>query len=149
MSHYILCYGAKRSGYASSDGIFLLVDEDYPQPKGVSLVSFMNVPVSVQELADLGVPDGSSYGYKFLTSGNESLGFGWIDMSAIGENSGCVITVESESGKQTGLAVMQCDFYDISGGRERLVLKGYNPGEDHYKAGNLMRVFVESMYEYY
>ena len=46
--------------------------------------------------------------------------------------------------------VVTCDFYDISSGQARLVLKDHIPGFQNYdSAGNLFRTFMNNMYEYY
>ena len=62
-----------------------------------------------------------------------------------------VVMVMKRGGEETydAYKVLSCDFYDISTGQERLVLKGYQPSKDDYSAGNLFRVFMDRMYEYY
>lgn len=143
-----IIYGAKSSGYSSDDGLYF-IPEDSREWKKNGLVGFINTPIKASNWEEEvnGYP---LFGYRFFTSGDDAIGFG------LGNTKGmysvlteCVIDVVASSGKYTTFQTLECDFYDISSGRERLVLSGYNPMKDNYKAGNLMRVFFDNMYEYY
>ena len=87
--------------------------------------------------------------YFFSTSSNDIAAFGLVKVKwGDAFNSYCLIGVQAQTGNKSYVIVEKCDFYDISSGQERLVLAGYCPMMDDYKAANLMRVYFEHMYEY-
>ena len=63
-----------------------------------------------------------------------------------GSDNGVVISNGVD--KIVSYQIGSCDFYDISTGQERLVLKEYYPLDYNYNE-SLFYMFINNMYEYY
>lgn len=142
-----LVYGGKESGYSSDDYICLLYEgvdgNDCNECKG-----FMDYPRSVTCSGD---DDKVDY-YNLVIGNGLKMAVSHLDKHHI-EGSGFdslhLIQVVDASGKAASYTIISCDFYDISSGTERLVLKDYIPSFDHYKDRNLLRVFADRMRKFY
>lgn len=142
-------YGAKSSGYSSEDWLCVLPDDS--QGDDNTIVAFMGQPAKTYSVEETtGSNKFPLLRYFFSTSSNDIAAFGLVKVKwGDAFNSYCLIGVQAQTGNKSYVIVEKCDFYDISSGQERLVLAGYCPMMDDYKAANLMRVYFEHMYEYY
>ena len=145
---FTICYGGETSRYASDDYIYMLGDESGAWER-YGCRGFMDMPTKVIQTIE--PVDG------MMKAQNNFYGEDWAfsmlssDYQSNMDKSYPVVMVMKRGGEETydAYKVLSCDFYDISTGQERLVLKGYQPSKDDYSAGNLFRVFMDRMYEYY
>lgn len=142
-----LLYGGKESGYSSDDYICLLY-EGVDGNECSECRGFMDYPSAVICSTTEGMTD---Y-YNVFIGSSLKMGIMNIDRKHLGNkrfNSGHLIQVVEDSGRAASYTILKCDFYDISSGTERLVLKDYIPSFDHYKDRNLLRIFADRMRKYY
>lgn len=142
-----LVYGGKESGYSSDDYIYLLYEgadgNDCNECKG-----FMDYPRGV---ICGGYDDRVGY-YNLVIGNGLKMMVSHLDKSGdeyVGFDSTNVIQVVDGADMAASYIILRCDFYDISSGTERLVLKDYIPSFDHYKDRNLLRIFADRMRKYY
>lgn len=144
---FTLFYGGKSSGYSSEDWICLLGDDSNEWNRN-GYQAFMDMPTSVrkQSKAEGDAVKHAIYNYFYAD------GFTLCLLSAdssVHKSQSQVVVMNLKSDENCFYLLASCDFYDISTGQERLVLKGYQPSLEDYSAGNLFRVFMDRMYEYY
>ena len=145
---FTLFYGAQSSGYASEDYIVLLGD-DTDEWNRNGYLGFMDIPEEVRKIIE---PVQGTMCIKYYFIGNGfNFGMATFDGSSEeGEKSdNIVMTSRHKDNYNVCFDVIKCDFYDISTGKERLVLANYYPSAEDYSAGNLFRVFADNMYKYY
>ena len=146
--HFTLCYGAQSSGYASDDYIYLLGD-DSNEWNSNGCMGFMDMPTGVSKTTELKDVDGDFVLYAFYGHTYKMAVTCEKTGDARLKSGNSIIILTGDNDKGIGYVIDRCDFYDISSGQERLVLEGYQPSKDDYSAGNLFRVFMDRMYEYY
>lgn len=143
-----LCYGAKSSGYVSDDYIYLLGDDSDVWNR-YGCMSFMDMPASTEKNIDGDTYQSVYnffYGDKLMLCTNVTE----IDNILVKSVNNIVISPLSNPGNICNYNITSCDFYDISTGQERLVLKGHIPSlYEINTSDNLFRVFMDRMYEYY
>lgn len=148
MVHFTLCYGAKSSGYTSDDYIYLLGDDSDAWER-YGCMSFMDMPADVKKVADT-IGDRTVITNIFYGNGFHIGLFVLEPPKGAAAKSDCQMIISNGGDKSVAYRVFECDFYDISGGQERLVLEKYHPFlEDYNSTDNLFRVFMDRMYEYY
>lgn len=150
--NFTLFYGAQSSGYASEDYIVLLGD-DTDEWNRNGYTSFMDMPDKTYR-DDTPLKSGRKNIMIAFYAKNSSNLTMWTAEEAADAHpdlkSETRISVgHIHNGKETTFAIYSCDFYDISTGQERLVLSNFYPSAADYSAGNLFRVFMDNMYEYY
>ena len=145
-----LVYGAQSSGYASDDYVYLM----YETPDGTECKDckgFMDYPTTKLT----GKPiDGAEPYISVFYGKNQVLSIGNIkpapnSKSNITKSYHYIQVINKSSGSASSYYIRSCDFYDISSGKERLVLKGYRPWQYDYINNNLLRVFADNMRKYY
>lgn len=145
-----LVYGAQSSGYASDDYVYLM----YETPDGTECKDckgFMDYPTTKLT----GKPiDGAEPYISVFYGKNQILSIGNIkpapnSKSNITKSYHYIQVINKSSGSASSYYIRSCDFYDISSGKERLVLKGYRPWQYDYINNNLFRVFADNMRKYY
>lgn len=145
-----LVYGAQSSGYASDDYVYLM----YETPDGTECKDckgFMDYPTTKLT----GKPiDGAEPYISVFYGKNQVLSIGNIkpapnSKSNITKSYHYIQVINKSSGNASSYYIRSCDFYDISSGKERLVLKGYRPWQYDYINNNLFRVFADNMRKYY
>lgn len=144
-----LVYGAQSSGYASDDYVYLL----YETPDGTECKDckgFMDYPTTKLMNKPL---DGAERYISAFYGKNQALGIVHMEPDPKSKSniikSDHYIQVINNSGDASSYYIRNCDFYDISSGKERLVLKGYRPWQYDYISNNLLRVFADNMRKYY
>lgn len=140
-------YGGQSSGYTSDDSILLLAD-DADEWNRNNYPAIASTPTSVRLSDELKAEDKANMYYldfedKMLVCGTSNLPHG--DNKSM---CGIIIRLNNQN-IQFLFEIKKCDFYDISNGQAKLVLKGYEPGKYDYRNGNLLRVFFNNMYKYY
>lgn len=144
---FTLFYGAQSSGYASEDYIVMLGD-DTDEWNRNGYLGFMDMPEKVQITTEP-IQGRSCILYIFMSNGfNLGMG-GYVVNGDIKKSNNMIVVSRQKDGYIVGFDVFKCDFYDISTGKERLVLANYYPSAEDYSAGNLFRVFADKMYKYY
>lgn len=146
--NFTLCYGAKSSGYASDDYIYLLGDNSATWNR-YGCRGFMDMPTRVKSESSL-LDDGTRM-IQYLFWGDKfCLDFVMAEPAnkdiIQGSDNGVVISNGVD--KIVSYQIGSCDFYDISTGQERLVLKEYYPLDYNYNE-SLFYTFINNMYEYY
>lgn len=145
-----LVYGAQSSGYASDDYVYLM----YETPDGTECKDckgFMDYPTTKLT----GKPiDGAEPYISVFYGKNQVLSIGNIkpapnSKSNITKSYHYIQVINKSSGSASSYYIRSCDFYDISSGKERLVLKDYRPWQYDYINNNLLRVFADNMRKYY
>ena len=145
---FTLLYGAQGSGYSSEDYIVLLGD-DLNEWKRNGFMGFMDMPDKIYR-DDVPLKGGKKNVMTVFFAKNFRLAMYTMETRHPKVKSEAHISVcQIHNGKETDFVVTSCDFYDISSGKERLVLADYYPSKEDYSAGNLFRVFMDKMYEYY
>lgn len=140
---FTLVYGGKESGYSSEDFMFLMPDDpDKWNRKGYP--TFMGTPY-VTKKEDTSVRGLKTMLYLFKA---DSWNVGVTMSENVNPVSDNIFNIRVGD-KSVGMCIVKCDFYDISTGSERLVLKDYEPMSYHYVNGNLLRVFLDNMQKYY
>lgn len=145
-----LVYGAQSSGYASDDYVYLM----YETPDGTECKDckgFMDYPTT--KLTGKSI-DGAEPYLSVFYGKNQILSIGNIkpapnSKSNITKSYHYIQVINKSSGSASSYYIRSCDFYDISSGKERLVLKGYRPWQYDYINNNLLRVFADNMRKYY
>lgn len=145
---FTLLYGAQSSGYASDDYIYLMGD-DSNEWNSNGCMGFMDMPTGVSKTTELKDVDGDFVLYAFYGHTYKMAVTCEKTGDARRKSGNSIIILTGDNDKGIGYVINRCDFYDISSGQERLVLEGYQPSKDDYSAGNLFRVFMDRMYEYY
>lgn len=145
-----LVYGAQSSGYASDDYIYLM----YETPDGTKCKDckgFMDYPTTKLITKPL---DGAERYISVFYGKNQILDI--VNMEPdpnsklnIMKSDHYIQVINKSSGSASSYHIHSCDFYDISSGKERLVLKGYSPWQYDYINNNLLRVFADNMRKYY
>ena len=149
---FTLFYGAQSSGYASEDYIVLLGD-DTDEWNRNGYLGFMDMPDKIYR-DDTPLRGGRKNIIIAFYAENSSNVTMWTaeakkDAHPDIKSETYISVGHIYNDKKTTFAIYSCDFYDISSGRERLVLSNFYPSAEDYSAGNLFRVFMDNMYEYY
>ena len=150
MVHFTLCYGAKSSGYTSDDYIYLMGD-DTDEWNRNGYMGFMDMPDKAYR-DDTPLRGGRKniiIAFYAKNSSNLTMWTAETDVHPDIKSETRISVGHIHNGKETTFAIYSCDFYDISSGRERLVLSNFYPSAEDYSAGNLFRVFMDNMYKYY
>lgn len=145
-----LFYGAQSSGYASEDYIVMLGD-DIDEWNRNGYLGFMDMPNTIFR-DDTPLKSGRKniiIAFYAKNSSNLTMWTAETDVHPDIKSETRISVGHLHNGKKTTFAIYSCDFYDISSGQERLVLANYYPFVEDYSAGNLFRVFMDRMYEYY
>lgn len=146
---FTLGYGGTSSGYSSDDGVFLL-PEDPELWNNKGYFTILDTPVQVTKRQET-LPTGSkALSYIFFNSGSSRWGFHTIENlhpESLQKSENQILIAYGD--RNCAFMILSCDFYDISNGTERLVLKGYKPWMDEYINRNLLRTFFDNMYKYY
>ena len=146
---FTLLYGAQSSGYASDDYIYLMGD-DTDEWNRNGYMGFMDMPDTIFR-DDTPLKSGRKniiIAFYAKNSSNLTMWTAETDDPDI-KSETCISVGHIHNGKKTTFVIYSCDFYDISTGQERLVLSNFYPSAEDYSAGNLFRVFMDRMYEYY
>ena len=148
--NFTLCYGAKSSGYASDDYIYLLGD-DSDEWNSHGCIGFMDMPEAVDRDTEPGSLKEDGMNLNIFFANGWRLGMfssTWKDSGLESDNQ--IMIIKDNTSTNVAYRILKCDFYDISTGKERLVFDFHVPCTKTYNgADNLFYVFANNMYEYY
>ena len=147
--HFTLCYGAKSSGYASDDYIYLLGDNS-DEWKSHGCLGFMDVPEAANRDTNPGSlkEDGMNLNIFFANGWRLAMfSSTWKDSGLKSDNQ--IVIVNDNTGRNVAYRILKCDFYDISTGKERRVCNCVPCTKTYNGTDNLFYVFTNNMYEYY
>ena len=144
-----LLYGGQSSGYSSDDNCILLSDntEEWNKKHYLS-ISAIPTEFEIRKQTTTGKQMNS-----YIFGSNDCQWTCSIFDSfhpESGQKSENAIGIKyRDKNLIVSFSIHQCDFYDISSGQAKLVLKGYEPWRDDYTNRNLLRIFFDKMYKYY